>query len=162
MRLVVDSSVAIASVQPAEEAHADARDFMARLRRARAAGEVEVFAPPELWLEIHVVEQRLSKSRRSASAAAPGEILRGLAIELVGPGGAEDLTAFLEHLTLRMRGRRPFANATDLVYLWAAWSVSATVVTNDHGLLAYHQVVCDVTAPQHLLLPRQPGRRSPR
>jgi hypothetical protein len=162
VRLVVDSSVAIASVQPAEEAYTDTRDFMARLRRARTAGEVEVFAPPELWLEIHVVEQRLARSRKSAGGAPPGEILRGLDVQLVVPDGAEAITAFLEHLTLRMRGRRPFANATDLVYLWAAWSVSATVVTHDQGLLAYHQVVCDVTAPQHLLLPRQPGRRSPR
>jgi hypothetical protein len=53
-----------------------------------------------------------------------------------------------------MRGRRPFANATDLAYLWAAWSVDATVVTLDRGLLAYHGLVCDVTRPRHVRLGR--------
>ena len=37
----------------------------------------------------------------------------------------KDIIAFLEK---RMRGRRPFANATDLVYLWVGWSREATVV----------------------------------
>jgi len=76
--------------------------------------------------------------------------MAGLAIELVTPGGVEDLEAFLGHLARRMRGRRPFANATDLVYLWAGWSVGATVVTLDQGMLGYHGVVCDVTRPQHV------------
>ncbi len=156
MRIVLDSSVVIAAVQPAEEAHADAREFVERLRRACAEGLVEVFAPAELWLEVHVVEQRLARSRRGG--AAPGEALRDLAIALMAPADAAAIAEFLEHLTLRMRGRRPFSNATDLVYLWAAWSVGATVVTHDHGLLAYHQVVCEVTAPQHLLREAQVGR----
>ena len=40
---------------------------------------------------------------------------------------------FLDVLTRRMRGRRPFANATDLVYLWAAWSVDAAVACSTTG-----------------------------
>ena len=51
-----------------------------------------------------------------------------------------------------MRGRRPFANATDLVYLWVAWSRDAAVVTLDQGMLKYHGVVCEVTRPQHVRL----------
>ncbi len=50
-----------------------------------------------------------------------------------------------------MRGRRSFANATDLVYLWAARRGGrGPVVTLDEGLLKYHGVVCDVTRPQHV------------
>jgi hypothetical protein len=148
MRLVLDSSVVIAAVQPAEPEHADARAFVDRLRRALAAGTASAFGPPELWLEAHVVEQRLARSRRGPPAL--GGPLDGLAVELVTPAGQEAITGFLGVLIKRMRGRRPFANATDLVYLWAAWTADATVVTLDQGLLAYHGVVCDVTRPQHV------------
>lgn len=150
MRLVLDSSVLIAAVQPAEPDHEDARAFVQRLRATRDAGavEVEVFAPPELWLEVHVVERRLA--RRRHGALAPGAAMEGLAIALVVPEGLTAITTFLERLDRRMRGKRPFANATDLVYLWAGEHVGATVVTLDQGLLAYHGVVCDVTRPQHV------------
>jgi predicted nucleic acid-binding protein len=148
MRLVLDSSVVIAAVRPAEPEHADARAFVDRLRSALDSGAASVFCPLELWLEVHVVEQRLARSRRGAPSL--GGALEGLAIRLVAPEGAEAITAFLDVLTKRMRGRRPFANATDLVYLWAAWSMDATVVTLDQGMLEYHGVVCDVTRPQHV------------
>ncbi|HEU4410835.1 MAG TPA: hypothetical protein VFS43_36620 [Polyangiaceae bacterium] len=147
MRLVLDSSVAIAAVQPAEREHESALDFMNRLRAAQANGYDGAFAPPELWLEVHVVERRLALSRRGGPG--PGAALRGLTIGLVAPEGADELEAFLDRLTKRMRGRRPFANATDLVYLWAAWRLDATVVTLDRGLLDHHGVVCDVTRPRH-------------
>jgi len=147
VRLVLDSSVVIAAVQASESSHAEARALVDRLR-GPAAAESELFAPAELWLEVHVVEQRLARSRRGA--ATPGDALRGLAITLVTPADADAITAFLAHLEKRMHGRRPFANATDLVYLWAAWSTSATVVTLDEGMRGYHGIVCDVTAPQHV------------
>ena len=150
MRLVLDTSVLIAAVQPAEPEHADALAFVERLRAAQAAGDASAFAPPELWLELHVVEQRLAASRRGGPA--PGSALAGLAVELVAPARLEDLAAFLDLLTRRMRGRRPFSNATDLVYLWAAWSAGAMVVTLDQGMLGYHGVVCDVTRPHHVRL----------
>ena len=133
-------------MKPGEPEHSNARAFVDWLRSA--SGAASVFAPPELWLEVHVVEARLARSRRPGPAA--GSALSGLAIELVAPDGVEAITAFLDVLTKRMRGRRPFANATDLVYLWAAWSRDATVVTLDHGMLEYHGVVCDVTRPQHV------------
>jgi predicted nucleic acid-binding protein len=148
MRLVLDSSVLIAALKPAEPHHAAALDLVDRLRAALAAGTVEVFAPPELWLEVHVVEQRLAASRSGAPPAH--EAMRGLAVELTAPSDAAALSGFLAHLAKRMRGRRPTANGTDLAYLWAAWSQDATVVTLDEGLLKYHGVVCDVTRPQHV------------
>ena len=148
MRLVLDSSVLISAVRPAEPEHADAHAFVGRLRHALASGAASAFGPPELWLEVHVVEQRLASSRREARVQ--GGALDGLAVELVAPEGVEAITTFLDVLSKRMRGRRPFANATDLVYLWAAWSVAATVVTLDQGMLEYHGIVCDVTRPQHV------------
>lgn len=148
MRLVLDSSVLIAAVQPAEADHASALAFVERLRASPAGEEVSLLAPAELWLEVHVVEQRLALSRRGGPA--PGGALRGLRIELVAPGSADEITDFIALLTRRMRGRRPFSNATDLVYLWAAAQRSATVVTLDRGLLDHHGVVCDVTRPQHV------------
>ncbi|WP_437598265.1 PIN domain-containing protein [Sorangium sp. So ce590] len=150
MRIVLDSSVAIASMKPAEAGHADALAFLERARAAVAAGAARVLAPPELWLEVYVAEQRLAASRRGAPAAASA--LRGLEVELVAPADEGAVTEFLALLTKRMRGRRPFANATDLVYLWAAHRTDATVVTLDEGLLKYHGVVCDVTRPQHARL----------
>ncbi len=150
MRLVLDSSVVIAAVQPTEPEHPGALGFVNRLRSTQVGGEATVFAPPELWLEVHVVEQRLALSRRGGPA--PGSALRGLTIELVAPEGLEEITAFLELLTKRMRGRRPFSNATDLVYLWAASRLDATVVTLDRGMLGYHGVVCDVARPEHVRL----------
>lgn len=154
VRLVLDSSVVIAAVQPGEPSHAGARALIDRLR----AGEpgVALFAPAELWLEVHVVEHRLARSRRGG--APPGEALGGLAIELVTATDQASLTTFLDHLAQRMRGRRPMSNATDLAYLWAAWSVDATVVTLDEGMRGHHGVVCDVTAPEHALRgPRRSG-----
>jgi hypothetical protein len=151
VRLVLDSSVVIAAVRPQEPEHADARAFVDRLRPALASGAVIALAPPELWLEVHVVEQRLARPR--SGVPTPAGALEGLAVELVAPDGREAITAFLDVLTRRMRGRRPFANATDLVYLWAAWSRDATVVTLDRGMLGYHGVVCDVTRPQHVRIP---------
>jgi predicted nucleic acid-binding protein len=148
MRLVLDSSVLIAAVKPEEPQHADARAFVDRLRPALGAGAAIAFGPPELWLEVHVVEQRPSRARHRTPVL--GGAMEGLAIELVAPDTREALTAFLDVLTARMRGRRPFANATDLVYLWAAWRMDATVVTLDQGMLKYHGVVCDVTRPQHV------------
>jgi predicted nucleic acid-binding protein len=158
MRLVVDSSVLIAAVKPAEPEHADALAFVDRLRAALTAGDASAFAPPELWLEVHVVERRLAASR--GSGVAPGSALSGLAIELVAPGRIEEVTSFLDLLARRMRGRRPFTNATDLVYLWAAWSTGAMAVTLDRGMLGYHRVVCDVTRPEHVGLGRLPGPSS--
>ncbi|WP_437732444.1 PIN domain-containing protein [Sorangium sp. So ce1335] len=160
MRIVLDSSVAIASMRPAEPGHADALAFLERARAAVAAGGARVLAPPELWLEVYVAEQRLAASRASraspqrapAASAGPLAALAGLEVELVAPAGEGALTEFLGLLTRRMRGRRPFANATDLVYLWAAHGAEATVVTLDEGLLKYHGVVCDVTRPQHVRL----------
>jgi predicted nucleic acid-binding protein len=149
VRLVLDSSVVIAAIRPDEPEHEDARSFIARLRGALAVGEAAAFGPPELWLEAHVVEARLARSRRGP---ASGGALAGLTVELVAPDGAEAIAAFLALLDKRMRGRRPSANATDLVYLWAAHHVGATVVTLDRGLLGYHGVVCDVTRPQHVRL----------
>ncbi|WP_437956544.1 hypothetical protein WME76_34895 [Sorangium sp. So ce119] len=157
MRIVLDSSVAIASMKPAEPGHADAFAFLERARAAVTAGAARVLAPPELWLEVYVAEQRLAAPRPSprrapAASASPLAALAGLAVELVAPAGEDALTDFLGLLTRRMRGRRPFANATDLVYLWAAHGAEATVVTLDEGLLKYHGVVCDVTRPQHVRL----------
>ncbi len=150
MRLVLDSSVVIAAVQPAEPEHESARAFVDRLRAALASGAASAFGPPELWLEVHVVEQRLARSRRGAPAT--GGALEGLSIDLVTPEGLAEISAFLGVLTKRMRGRRPFANATDLVYLWVGSRMDATVVTLEQGMLAYHGVVCDVTRPRHVRL----------
>lgn len=150
MRLVLDSSVAIAAIRPDEADHPDARAFVERLRAASPESGIELLAPPELWLEVHVVEQRLARSRRGGAPAQGA--MEGLSITLCAPADREELTTFLAHLEKRMRGRRPFANATDLVYLWVGWSREATVVTLDRGLLEYHGVVCDLTRPQHLRL----------
>jgi predicted nucleic acid-binding protein len=148
LRLVLDSSVLVAAIRPTEPGHAVALAFVERLRAAVASSTAAAFGPPELWLEVHVVEQRLAHARRDP--VVPGTAMKDLPIALVEGGDLEALRAFLELLTRRMRGRRPFANATDLVYLWAATRVDATVVTLDAGLLAYHGVVCDVTRPEHV------------
>jgi len=142
-RLVVDSSVVISAGQPAEAAHADALAFLDRLRAASAAGLAEAFAPPELWLEVHVAEHRLARG------TAPASALAGLPVELVAPADRAAITGFLERLEARTRGRRPHVNATDLVYVWAAFQVgAAALVTLDRGLLKYDRVFCEVRLPR--------------
>jgi hypothetical protein len=69
MQLVLDSSVLIAAVQPAEPKHADALVFVDRLRAAITAGDVNAFAPPELWLEVHVVDAAGARAPRARSGA---------------------------------------------------------------------------------------------
>jgi hypothetical protein len=144
-RIVLDSSAVIAAGKPAEAAHADALAFLGRLRAASAAGVAEAFAPPELWLEVYVAEQRLARGRDGARASA----LSGLAVALVAPPDRDAISAFLDRLTARTRGRRPFVNATDLVYLWAADHVgAAALVTLDLGLLKYDRIFCEVRRPE--------------
>jgi predicted nucleic acid-binding protein len=144
-RIILDSSAVIAAAKRAETAHDDALAFLERLRAASAEGIAETFAPPELWLEVHVAEQRLARGREGAPASA----LAGLAVTLVAPPDLASISDFLDRLTARTQGRRPFVNATDLVYLWAADHVGAVaLVTLDHGLLKYDRIFCEVRRPE--------------
>ncbi|UQA63915.1 PIN domain-containing protein [Polyangium aurulentum] len=146
MRLVLDSSVLIAVMKPAEAHHADAADFLERVRVAR--GSVALFSPPELWLEVRVAALKMEKAKNAPRPPSVSELLRGLPVELVPMTSVDEIDQFFEELGRRTRGKAPFANATDLVYLWAAWQTGATLVTLDGGLLKYHGMVCDVTRPQ--------------
>jgi predicted nucleic acid-binding protein len=146
IRLVLDSSVLIAAMKPAEAHHPDAADFLDRVRRA--SNLVEVFAPPELWLEVRVATQKMGKSRNGPAPPSLDELFAGLSVELVPMTSVEEIDQFFEELGRRMHGRAQFANATDLVYLWLAWQKGATLITLDGGLLKYHGMVCDVTRPQ--------------
>jgi predicted nucleic acid-binding protein len=142
VRLVLDSSVIVAAMKPGEPGHADAVEFLARLRGACARGVAEIFAPPELWLEVHVAAARIGPD-----APRPME---GLTIALVPLGDEAAIAEFLALLAERSRRAAPLVNATDLVYLWLAWRVSATLVTLDRGLLRYHGALSDVARPYHL------------
>jgi predicted nucleic acid-binding protein len=152
-RLVLDSSVLVAAMKPSEPGHADAADLLERLRRARALAEVELFAPPELWLEARVAAQKAEKSATGPTLPDVGALLRGLDVELVPMTSVDEIDAFFERLGRHARDRAPFANATDLVYLWVAWRSGAALVTLDRGLLKYHGMVCDVVRPFHVRLP---------
>jgi hypothetical protein len=144
-RIVLDSSAVIAAGKPAEAAHAGALAFLGRLHAASAAGLAEAFAPPELWLEVYVAEHRLDRGREGAPASA----LTGVRVALVAPPDCQAISDFLDRLTARTRGRRPFVNATDLVYLWAADHVGAVaLVTLDQGLLKYDRIFCEVRRPE--------------
>jgi hypothetical protein len=146
IRLVLDSSVPIAAMKPAEPGHADAVDLLERLRRAQTAGEVNVLAPPELWLEVRVAKQKIVKG------ADVDDVLAGIHIELVPMTSVSEIDEFFDTLNWHVRDRAPFANATDLVYLWVAWRCRAALVTFDSGLLKYHRMVCDVMRPFHVRL----------
>jgi len=143
-RVVLDSSVVIAAMRPSEAGHEDALDFLSRARAAQEGGGAQVLAPPELWLEVHVAAQKLAKQK-----GEPKDPMEGLAIDLIAMDRREAVLGFLELLSARMHGQAPLPNATDLVYLWVAWSEGATLVTLDRGLLKCHGIVCDVTRPYH-------------
>jgi predicted nucleic acid-binding protein len=149
-RIVLDSSVVVAAMKPDDPAHAEASAFLDRLREARARAAVLVFAPPELWLEARVAAQKFEKSRRKVEIPSVASILSGLDVELSPLTRVEAIDAFFEALARPMYGRAPFANATDLVYLWVAWTEGATLVTLDRGLLKYHRMLCDVMLPVHV------------
>ncbi len=146
IRLVLDSSVPIAAMKPAEPGHADAVDLLERLRRAQIAGRVTVLAPPELWLEVRVAKQKMVKG------ADVDDVLAGLQIELVPMTSVSEIDEFFDALNRHVRDRPPFANATDLVFLWVAWRCRAALITFDSGLLKYHGMVCDVMRPFHVRL----------
>ena len=147
IQLVLDSSVPIAAMKPADVGHADALDVLERLRRAQLQGRAAILAPPELWLEVRVAKQKIGKT-----AAGTDDVLAGLDIELVGITSVAEIDEFFERLHRHVRDRAPFANATDLAYLWVAWRCGAALVTFDAGLLKYHGMVCDVLRPFHVRL----------
>jgi hypothetical protein len=164
-RLVLDSSVLVAAMRPTEPGHADSAELLADLRSGVQRGAALVFAPPELWIEAHVAAQKGAKggaayrasgagaayraSGAGARAPAPdaAEILAGLSVKLTPITSPEEISEFLELLARRTHGKAPFANATDLVYLWVAWREGATLITLDRGLLKYHRILCDVIRP---------------
>jgi hypothetical protein len=145
-RVVLDSSVVIAAMRPSEPGYEDARDFLGRARGAQEREGARVLAPPELWLEVHVAAQKLAKQKGEPE---PKDPMAGLVVDLVAMDRREAVLAFLEVLSARMHGQAPLPNATDLVYLWVAWSEDATLITLDRGLLKCHGLLCDVTRPYH-------------
>jgi predicted nucleic acid-binding protein len=147
-RVVLDSSVLVAAMKSGEPNHADALDLLARLRSA--GGAVEIFAPPELWLEARVAAMKFERSSGGAPVQGAEELLAGLSVELTPMTRVEEIDEFFGVLAARVRGKAPFANATDLVYLWVAWQRGAALITLDSGLLKYHGVVCDVVRPFHV------------
>ena len=88
-----------------------------------------------------------AKGGARAPAVDAAEILAGLSVKLTPITSPEEISEFLEQLARRTYGKAPFANATDLVYLWVAWREGATLITLDRGLLKYHRILCDVIRP---------------
>lgn len=152
VRLVLDSSVLVAAMKEADPGHADAVDFLERLRAARAAGRAEVFAPPELWFEVRAAAQKLVRAGGNPSRRDTDELFITLGVELVPISSVVEIDTFFERLGRHMRDRAPFTNATDLVYLWVAFERRAALVTLDAGLRKYHGMVCDVMRPFHVRL----------
>lgn len=150
VRLVLDSSVLVAAMKHGDRGHADATAFLDRLRFARSRGDAEVFAPPELWLEARVAAAKAEKATHAPPPRPIEELFAGLDVELVPMTSIEQIDEFLDELKRRVRDQAPFANATDLVFLWVAWRCNAALVTLDGGLLKYHGMVCDVMRPFHV------------
>jgi hypothetical protein len=134
-------------MKPTDVGHADAVDLLERLRHAQVQSRIALFAPPELWLEVRVAKQKIGKAAIDAN-----DVLAGLDIELVGMTSVAEIDEFFERLQRHVRDRAPFANATDLAYLWVAWRCGGALVTFDSGLLKYHGMVCDVLRPFHVRL----------
>ena len=145
-RVVLDSSVVIAAMRSDEPGHEDALDFLARARDAQEREVARLLAPPELWLEVHVAAHKLARQKGEPE---PRDPMGRLVVDVVAMDGREAVLGFLSLLSARVRGQATLPNATDLVYLWAAWSEEATLITLDRGLLKCHGLVCDVTRPYH-------------
>ena len=152
VRLVLDSSVLVAGMKQGDPGHADAVDFLDRLLAARAAGRAEVFAPPELWIEVRAAAQKLGRFVVTPPRRGMVDLLAALDVELVPIMSVGEIDAFFDQLKRYVRDRPPFTNATDLVYLWVAFRRGAALVTLDAGLLKYHGMVCDVMRPFHVRL----------
>ncbi|MDC3961631.1 hypothetical protein KEG38_47875 [Polyangium jinanense] len=139
-------------MKEADPGHEDAVDFLDRLRAAHASGRAEVFAPPELWIEVRAAAQKLGRFVVTPSRRSMDDLFANLDVELVPITSVVEIDAFFERLERHMRNRAPFTNATDLVYLWVAFQRAAALVTLDAGLLKYHGMVCDVMRPFHVRL----------
>ncbi len=150
IRLVLDSSVLIAAMKPGDPGHVDAIDLLNRLRKAQE--RVALLAPPELWLEVRVASQKLAKTTSASPQHESDDVFANLVIELVPITSVAEIDEFFDCLKRHVRDKAPFANATDLAYLWVAWQRDATLVTFDAGLLKYHRMLCDVVRPFHVRL----------
>src|SRR5690349_21014083 len=95
VRLVLDSSVLIAAMKPADPGHADAIDLLDRLRKARAQERVALLAPPELWLEVRVASQKLAKTT-GAPQRESDDVFASLDIERVPMTSVAEIDEFFD------------------------------------------------------------------
>jgi predicted nucleic acid-binding protein len=134
MRLVLDASVAIASLRPHEPSHHAAR---ARVRRLAAGDDVAV-VPSLFVVEVAGALARLGHDPAAiqtfvgALTSAPHEVVT------IGPKRAQ--AAARVAIATKLRG-------ADATYVWLAAREGVPVITLDREILARGASACEVTAP---------------
>ena len=134
MKLVLDASVAIASMRPGEPAHGAAR---ARIERA-LQGTDELVQPA-----IFGVEVAGALVRRGTPEQDIRDLLRALGraphrIVTIGPKGAAAAEACA--IQARLRG-------ADAIYVWLASARGLALCTLDHEMATRGAAFCKVMAP---------------
>jgi predicted nucleic acid-binding protein len=134
MRLVLDASVAVASLRPKEPGYRAAR---ARVRRI-ASGEDVAVVPPLFVTEVAGALARLGFAAAAIDAfvaaltAAPHEVMT------IGPKRAR--AAARVAVATKLRG-------ADAMYVWLAAREGVPVCTLDGEMLARGAAACEVIAP---------------
>lgn len=133
-RIVIDTSVIVASVKPNEEKHLDCLNL---LKRIHSDIDVEVYEPPEFLLELHSI---LSRQRAEIDNSPLNFLTKEnpLRIKDVVFITEADTTNFIKELSHRYTNDSvKTKRAADLVYLWLSWRIAGCLITVDQGLLEY-------------------------
>jgi predicted nucleic acid-binding protein len=134
MRLVLDASVAIASLRPKEPGYKAAR---ARLRRL--AGGEDVAVVPSLFVpEVAGALARLGFAAASIDAFLAALTSAPHEVTTIGPKGA--LAAARIAVATKLRG-------ADAIYVWLAAREGLPVCTLDREIMARGPAACRVVAP---------------
>lgn len=134
MKLVLDASVAIASVRPSEPSYAAARARMDRVLR----GLDELVQPSTFRIEVGGALVRLGRRQAEIRRLVDPLCAPPHAIVTLGPKGAAAAEA--RAIQARLRG-------ADAIYVWLASARGLTLCTLDHEMATRGAGFCNVIAP---------------
>jgi predicted nucleic acid-binding protein len=134
MKLVLDASVAIASVRPSEPAYAAARARMDRVLQ----GLDELVQPSTFRVEVGGALARLGRPEAEIRRLVDPLCAPPHAIVTIGPKGAAAAEA--RAIQARLRG-------ADALYVWLASARGLTLCTLDQEMAQRGGAFCKVIAP---------------
>ena len=140
--VVLDASVVIAAVSPAETRHAESLPFVRAVQQRRLALEV----PAHFLLELYAVLNRSPRELRQLGFMTEKDPVT-LRLKTIGAAEVEKALAWVSS---KLPGKSPTRGA-DLAYVWVAQESGLPLVTLDKGLHQFKDAGLDVLYPGELL-----------